>query len=113
MIEKYSFGVLQIEGVTYSSDLILYPDGSKNSSWWRKSGHLLQIEDLDRTLEVRPEIVIIGTGANGMMRVERGVVDYLLSHSSRVIVEKTEKAVKDYNELSSRSRVVGMFHLTC
>jgi len=113
MIEKYSFGRLQVNGKMYSSDLILYPDGSLNSSWWRRSGHLLQLEDLERTIEVQPEIVIIGTGANGMMRVERGVVDYLLTQCSRVIVEKTEKAVKDYNELSPHHSVVGLFHLTC
>ena len=113
MIDAYSFGTMKVDGKTYSSDLILYPDGTVNSSWWRRSGHLLQREDLERTTEVKPEIVIIGTGTNGMMRVERGVVDHLLTQCSRVIVEKTGKVVKDYNELSPHHSIVGLFHLTC
>jgi hypothetical protein len=113
MIEGYSFGVMTVRGENYTSDVILYPDGSVNSSWWRKSGHLLQVGDLDRTGQVNPEIAIIGTGAWGMMRVDRKVMDYLHSLCKQVIVEKTGRAVKEYNTLAPSHSVVGLFHLTC
>jgi len=112
-IDYYSFGVLQVDGKRYSSDVILYTDGTVNSSWWRRSGHNLQIEDLDRTADMKPEIVIVGTGASGLMRVEKKTLDYLKSLGSRVIVEPTERAVKSYNELAQSHEVLGLFHLTC
>jgi hypothetical protein len=113
MIDEYSFGVMTVGGEKYTSDVILYPDGSMNSSWWRKSGHLLRVEDLDRTGKVHPEIAIIGTGAWGRMRVDRKVMEYLHSLCKRVIVEKTGSAVKEYNTLVPSHSVVGLFHLTC
>jgi len=40
MIESYKFGEILIDGVTYTSDVIIYPD-SVDFKWWRKEGHLL------------------------------------------------------------------------
>jgi hypothetical protein len=36
MIESFSFGRAVIDGRVYHSDLILFPDGRIQSSWWRK-----------------------------------------------------------------------------
>jgi len=112
-IDEYSFGSMSIGGKQYSSDLIIYPDGKVNSRWWRKQGHRLSIEDLNETGSVKPEIVIIGTGAFGMMRVRSETAQYLQTISKRLIVEKTAEAVKQFNELSKNHRVAGLFHLTC
>jgi len=49
MIEHYSFGKITIDGQTYTSDLIIYP-GKIDTSWWRKEGHNLQVEDLKDVL---------------------------------------------------------------
>ncbi len=44
-IEHYSFGKIIINGKTYTSDVIIYPE-KVDSSWWRKQGHSLYIDDL-------------------------------------------------------------------
>ena len=112
-IDAYSFGSIRIDGKTYTSDVILYPDGSINASWWRREGHNLHIDDLDRTKEMKPEIIIIGTGASGIMKVEKKTVEYLQKICRSIIVERTGKAVKRFNELSPNHAVEGLFHLTC
>ena len=38
MIESYGFGRMKIDGVTYTSDLIIFADHVK-SDWWRIEGH--------------------------------------------------------------------------
>ena len=53
-IEGYSPGRIVIDSKTYTSDLILYPD-KIDDSWWRKSSHLLLIEDLYDVLTYEPE----------------------------------------------------------
>jgi hypothetical protein len=39
MIESSAFGVMTIDGRTFSSDLIIFPDGSVKDRWWRQRGH--------------------------------------------------------------------------
>ena len=44
-MKSYSFGRMVIEGKTYTSDILLYPN-KIDDSWWRKSSHLLLKGDL-------------------------------------------------------------------
>jgi hypothetical protein len=82
-IEHYSFGKITVDGQTYTSDLIIYPD-RVDASWWRKEGHNLQPEDLKDVLNAKPDVLIIGTGFFGVMRVPKETTDYLKSKGIRV-----------------------------
>jgi hypothetical protein len=111
-IDKYGFGRIEIAGKTYTSDVIVYPD-KVDPSWWRKEGHLLQKIDLSDIIGAGPDVVVIGTGNWGVMKVPDGTVSFLESKGIRVIVEKTSKAVEIFNEESKKGKTVGAFHLTC
>jgi len=112
LIESYSFGKIVIDGKTYTSDVILYP-GKVDDSWWRKSGHLLQREDLKDVIKYNPEVLIVGTGAYGLMKVLDETKQFLKSEGIELIVEETKKACKIYNELKGKKKVSAVFHLTC
>ena len=112
MIESYTFGRMVIRGQAYTSDLIIFPDRIM-SSWWRKSGHKLCQEDIEEAFKEKPDILVIGTGNSGLMEVEEEVKQYAESNNIILIIEKTEKAVQKFNELSSQKKAVGAFHLTC
>jgi len=112
MIESYSFGRMKIDGVTYTSDVIVLADRVK-SDWWRIEGHRLDVEDLLEVFKAKPEILVVGTGYYGLMKVLPETEKRLHTEEIKLIAEKTEKAYKIYNELSKSSRVVGAFHLTC
>lgn len=112
MIESYSFGRIVIDGRLYTRDLILYPD-RVDENWWRKGGHRLQIEDLKGILEVRPDTLIVGTGAVGMMQIFPDVEDHLNEVGIELIVERTEEACQQFNALSPQRKVVAALHLTC
>lgn len=111
-IDDYSFGRIVIDGKTYTSDVIIYPD-KVDPSWWRGEGHLLQKVDLADVIEAGPEVVVIGTGNMGVMKVPEGTAAFIKSKGIRVIIEKTSKAVGIFNEESGKGRTVGAFHLTC
>ena len=112
MIDSYSFGRMVIDGKTYTSDVILYPD-KVDDSWWRKSGHLLQKEDLRDVIQYNPEILIVGTGAYGLMKILDETKQFLEAEGMELISEETKEAYKIYNELKERKKVVAAFHITC
>ena len=112
MIDSYSFGRMVIDGKTYTSDVILYPD-KVDDSWWRKSGHLLQKEDLRDVIQYNPEILIVGTGTYGLMKILDETKQFLEAEGIELISGKTKEAYKIYNELKDKKKVVAAFHITC
>lgn len=112
MIESYAFGRIVLSGKAYTSDLIIYPE-KIDSSWWRKTGHRLCLQDLQKVLEEDLEVLVIGTGYMGLMKVEEEVKRYAEIHGFQLIVEKTKKAVEIYNSLHTHKKTVAAFHLTC
>src|SRR5512135_1758506 len=97
VVEHYSFGRIAIDGKTYTSDVIIYP-GRIDASWWRKEGHNLQIEDLRNVIAAKPQVLIIGMGAYGAMKVPENTIAHLRSKGIEVQAANTDKAVKLYNE---------------
>lgn len=111
-IQGYRFGSVTIEGETFQSDVIIYPD-KVDSSWWRKEGHRLAVEDLRDALGAKPEILIVGKGAYGLMSVPPDTQEHIESLGIRLIAANTKEACDAHNELSEMSRVVTCLHLTC
>jgi hypothetical protein len=112
MIESYSFGEMVVDGKRYHSDLIIYPD-RVDASWWRKEGHQLCIADIDDIVAAQPEYLIVGTGNPGLMKVLPETREYLQNQNIQLVSEPTERAYKTYNEMCTKKRVIGAFHLTC
>jgi len=113
LIESYSFGRMVIAGATYTEDIIIFPDGSILSPWWRKQGHVLVKDDLVDLLAAEPQVIVCGTGAMGVMRPAPGLAEYLAANSIEFIARKTSGAIETYNGLSGKKKMGGCFHLTC
>ena len=111
-IEHYTFGKITIDGKTYTSDMIIYPE-RVDASWWRREGHNLQIEDLTDVFKAGPAVVIIGTGFFGVMKVSKETITHLEAKGIMVHVERTGKAVELFNELQKNKTVIAALHLTC
>jgi hypothetical protein len=111
-IDSYSFGNIIIDGKSYTSDLIIFPDHVQ-SSWWRLEGHLLQIDDLKEIIAARTQLLIVGTGYHGTMKVPGKTLEYLKSNGVHAYIEKTGEAVKLFNALSGKRSVIVALHLTC
>jgi hypothetical protein len=112
MIDSYGFGQIVINGKTYTSDVIIYPN-KVDSSWWRKEGHELGIEDLKDVLEQNPDMIIVGTGYSGIMKVLPETKKLIESKKIKLVIEDTRRAWQSYNEFSKKQKVIAMLHLTC
>ncbi len=112
MIDSYSFGRMVVDNRTYTSDLIIFSDRI-HSSWWRKTGHSLCVEDVEEVFLEAPEVLVVGTGFSGLMKVMDEVKQRAQANGVELIIEKTEAAVQRFNELLIRKKTIGAFHLTC
>jgi len=112
MIDSYSFGSITVNGKRYTSDVIIYPQ-RVDSSWWRKQGHNLCMEDLREVLRYQPEVLVVGQGKPGLMKVTADLIEQLNQRGIQVHVAPTAKAVDLYNRLSPGKKVVAALHLTC
>jgi len=112
-IDEYAFGRMVVDGKTYRKDLILVPEGVRED-WWRDEGHSLVEADLADVFQAKPEVLVIGTGAEGVMGVPPAVRRALKQAGIQAIIERTGEAVERYNALvAGGTRIAGAFHLTC
>ena len=111
-IESYSFGSILIDGESYTSDLLIFP-GKIDASWWRKRSHKVEMEDIPDLLQAEVDVIIFGTGAYGLVKIDKKVVKHFANRNIKLIIEKTGNAVNTYNEITESKKVIAALHLTC
>ncbi|MDI6760581.1 MAG: MTH938/NDUFAF3 family protein [Candidatus Brocadiaceae bacterium] len=112
-IDDCSFGRIKIDGHEYTRDVIIYPNRI-DSSWWRKEGHRLQIEDVGDILGTKPDILVVGRGQYGGMKIDKGVEDLLRTKGIELRAAETPEACQIHNRLiKSKKIIVTALHLTC
>ena len=112
LIDSYEFGTVVMNGRRYTSDVMVFPERVIDG-WWRKEGHNLCIEDIESVMKEEPDIVIVGTGVNRLMRVPDQTRKYVESKGANLVVESTGRACDIYNQVSEKAKVVAALHLTC
>jgi len=112
-IENCTFGSIVIDGRRYTSDLIIYPDGHIMGPWYRKRGHRLSSGDIEELIRSHPEVIIAGTGINGLVMPEKELEKLLDKKGIEFHPAPNGKAMEIYNEISSKKNVGACFHLTC
>ena len=112
IIDSYQFGRIVVNGKHCTSDVIIFPD-RVNDNWWRNTSHQLHFDELSEAITAKPEVLIVGTGASGLMKVLPEVEQSLEAQGIILVVKPTEEACQIYNQLCHSQRVVAALHLTC
>lgn len=112
-VDGYDFGRIEIAGSTYTSDVII-SDRHVRADWRRDQGHRLQITDLDPIMELRPEVLVVGTGFYGRMTVPEATRSYLNEMGIKMISAPTREAIDEFNRMQRDcASIVAALHLTC
>jgi len=112
-IDSYQFGRIVIDGAGYDSDCLV-TGGCVLQNWRRRQGHLLAAEDLKPVIDAAPQVLVVGCGAFGMMKVPQQTVQLLQQKGIRCEPMKTAKAVQRFNQLMHEgANAAAAFHLTC
>ena len=113
MIDKFSFGTMTVDSQTYHTDIKIIND-TVVPDWWRISGHSVDVDDIQDILQSEPDIVVIGKGDPGYLRVADTLKAHAANHGITLIVENTSEARKTFNRLCREGRnVAGGFHVGC
>lgn len=115
-IETYDFGCITIDGTVFRNDIKIV-NGSVVPDWWRLEGHRLSPADIEDVLEAVPEVLIVGTGDPGLMRVSEEVKTCLARLRIELIAKPTRQACDEFNRLTAArrdpARIAFAAHLTC
>ena len=113
-IDSYGFGRIRIDGADYGLDVLLLRDRVL-SPWWRQAGgHVYAAEDLQPLIALAPEVVCLGTGYFGRVKVQDDTVEAFAAAGSQVLVDRTGRVVEEYNRLVREGRdAMAALHLTC
>jgi len=104
------FGEIEIAGKKYTSDVIVWWDGEIEE---REKSHEFTRKELLSLLEKDPEVIIVGTGQSGFCKIEKSAETEAKLQGVELKGLLTPQAAEEFNRLSKRKRVVGVFHLTC
>lgn len=113
MIDRYSFGLIAIDGKEYHSDVIIYPEEVK-SNWWRKESHGLIPDDIKEVIKYKPSILIVGCGASGCLEIPETTKAFVQSKRIVLIAKDTRTACNEFNQrIEKKEKIVAALHLTC
>lgn len=112
MIDRYEFGKFIVNKKEYKSNITITGEDAREHR--HLEDHKIRLDDFARLLAYNPNYIVIGTGAYGVVKVPKEIIEYIEKRNIKVIVEKTEEACKKYNELLLKgNKVAGFFHNTC
>lgn len=110
-IDDTKFGEITVNGKPYDSDMTVFWTGKVS---YRAKEHTLEVGELLAALRPGPEVVVVGTGQEGAIRIAPEVNQIAEQKGITMYAEKTPKAVKLFNAFSDQGKkVVGIFHVTC
>jgi hypothetical protein len=110
---EFSFGRLVVDGQICNNDIKIV-NGKLIPDWWRKSGHTVEIEDVQDIIDSDSVILVIGKGQPGYMRVTESLREHLGKNNIKLIVEQTSDAIQTFSRLMKQGKQVsGGFHLGC
>ncbi len=112
MIEAYRFGSYIIDGKEYRWDIKVF--NKRPEEYRLKEEHKIALEDVEDFFKTKPEFIVIGTGASGMVEVKEEIKQKADEEGIKLIVEKTPIAVEDYNRLLKEKKdVCAILHGAC
>jgi hypothetical protein len=97
-------------------DVKLFPGGAREWDWGETgTSHSpgIQPSDVQELLDHGVDVVILGTGMFGRLKVCPETLDILEAQSVEVRMLKTEDAVREYNEVRGQEAVGALIHSTC
>jgi len=111
-ITGYRFGSVSVDGAQHTSDVVVLP-GAVRAGWRRAEGHRLVPADLEGIIPEGVSVLIVGTGAMGMMKVPEETVRRMGARGVEVRAMRTGRAVEEYNALEDKGSAAAALHLTC
>jgi len=116
-IDGYRFGEITIGRTTYAHDVYLLVDGTvkkRKKDIAREeyhTAHAVGPKELERVCRAGPEVLFVGTGETGAVKLNEEALRYLSQRSIDCKAMPTPEAIEAYNK--SGKRKAALIHVTC
>ena len=116
-IDAVAFGRVTVDGEVLDHDIHIRADGKlkkRKKKWARKdydTSHIIGPRELGKALKKAPEMLIIGEGFDGMIRLADEGREMLEQRGVRWELLPTPEAVEAWNEAEGRRALI--LHVTC
>ena len=117
-IDATTFGAITINGKTYDHDVIIRLSGAVEKRRKRLSkemygiSHIVSKPEAKFLFEDGCELLIVGAGQDGNVRLSPEAKGYFGKKHCRVVLQRTPEAVLTYNK-SPRKKKAALMHVTC
>ena len=116
-IENTTFGSITVDGKTYEHDVLIRLSGEvvkrkkKLSKKYYGTSHVLSKDESKFVFERGCNQLIVGSGQMGNVRLSPEAEAYFVKKDCKVLLRPTPEAIQVFNK--SRSKKIGLFHVTC
>ena len=113
VINSTKFGSITVNGKTYYDDVIVTWDDEVKEIHLNIR-HLFGLPEFNQIASKKPDVLIIGTGDSGLLRVSEDI-KRLCKERGIELTEMTSKgAIEKFNEIFNQGKkVVAFIHVTC
>jgi hypothetical protein len=113
LINSTEFGSITIDGKTYDSDIIVSWDGEiKEARTFVR--HLFGNNELKELIKKNPDVIIVGTGDSGFLKVSDEVRSLCKQKNVELVEMISKKAIEKFNDnLKKGKKVIVFIHITC
>lgn len=117
-IDKVSWGKVKIDGKNHSQVLIIgdqvYERDSEKLHQLFRTSHEIADWEQKLLLSKNPEVILIATGWNGVLKVNEKFKNQILKLGIELRAVLTPKAIDEYNRLVDEGKKVNaLIHTTC
>ncbi|MBU5557583.1 MAG: MTH938/NDUFAF3 family protein [Candidatus Aenigmatarchaeota archaeon] len=109
-IDNSYFGAIIIDGRKFESDVILDWTGDIKP---KPGSHSFTKADLNDLMMRDPEVIIVGTGTAGNVKIEPDAEVAARMHGVELIAKLTPQAIIEFNKHVRRRKAVAVIHVTC
>jgi hypothetical protein len=116
-INSFNFGFIVVDDKQYTHDVIILPDGTvkeRNPGKGRLGSHSIARSEIEALTRDQPDVVLVGTGVQGMARLAHDAEFYLNEPNLDMTVLPSPQIVKKYNQrVEDGEKVAALIHVTC
>jgi len=116
-IDATEFGAITIDGKTYDHDVLIRLSGEvekrrkKLSKEEYGTSHVISKAEAKFVFEDGCELLVVGAGQQGNVRLSPEASEYLDKKHCRVLTLATPEAIPAFNE--AREKKIALMHVTC
>ncbi len=120
MFQENRFGMIKFDGKNYSHDIVIHTDDrvekrDKTGSRERYgTSHVLSAGEVEGLLDESPEIIIVGRGQSGMLKIGEDTAELLSTKNVSLVDFPTPRAIEEFNKFKKQGKkLAAIIHITC